>query len=542
MDAIRTSDSPTDAPTAAAGNDTSYDAIFVGGAFSSASCALLLKRRLPKARILLVEARAHGERKVGEVGEATVEVSGCFLHRNLGLYDHLSREHLPKHGLRYWFTDGPERKLREMSEVGPTVVPPLPSFQLDRGRLDEHLLDLAEEAGCEVLRPAQVATVETGWPQTKVEITTENGPRSLTTRWLLDGSGRRTFLARRLGLKEREERHPVAALWGRWEGVLDLDSAEMLNDRPGEPGLPPTAAARRLATNHFCGYGWWCWVIPLANGRTSIGLVYDKNLLEIPGSGPMEPRYGDFLRAQPGLRELLAKARPVDGEFMAYGHLPYRSRRYMDRGWGLLGDAAAFIDPFYSPGLDHAVISAFATARIVGDDLEGTVDGAGLDGLIAEHNSQFCRSYDRWLLGLYENKYELMGDAELMACTYLVDTALYYLGVVTPVYTVPAALANPILGLPNRSASLAYRILRLFNRRMLHLARVRRRNGTYGRRNIGWRLTNKPFGLRHKTLSPLFQGLRLWLRLELSAVGGRWRSGRSTESLPATEPAAAKPG
>ena len=166
------------------------------------------------------------------------------------------------------------------------------------------------------------------------------------------------------------------------------------------------------------------------------------------------------------------------------------------------------------------------------------MDETGLDELMGEHNAQFRRSYDRWLLALYENKYELMGDAELMACTYLVDTALYYLGVVTPVYTVPEALANPILGLPNRSASIAYGILRLFNRRMLHIARVRRSNGTYGRRNIGWRLTNKPFGLRHKTLSPLFQGLRLWLRLELSALGGRWRSGGSTESLPATESAA----
>jgi flavin-dependent dehydrogenase len=538
MDTTPTSETPIGAAAAGAPPRTSYDAIFIGAAFSSASCALLLKRRRPEARILLVEARDHGERKIGEVGEATVEVSGCFLHRNLGLYDHLSREHLPKHGLRYWFTDGPDRNLREMSEVGPTVVPPLPSFQLDRGRLDEHLLSLAEDAGCEVLRPAKVEAVDTGWPITTVEVTTAEGPRSLTTRWLLDGSGRRTFLARHLGLKEREERHPVAALWSRWEGVLDLDSAEMLTDRPGAPGLPATAAARRLATNHFCGYGWWCWVIPLASGRTSIGLVYDKTLLELPGSGPSEGRYAAFLRAQPGLRELLAEAHPVEGEFMAYSHLPYRCQRYMDRGWGLLGDAAAFIDPFYSPGLDHAVISAFATTRIVAADLEGAVDEEGLDELMGEHNAQFRRSYDRWLLALYENKYELMGDAELMACTYLVDTALYYLGVVTPVYTVPEALANPILGLPNRSASIAYRILRLFNRRMLHIARVRRSNGTYGRRNIGWRLTNKPFGLRHRTLSPLFQGLRLWLRLELSAVGGRWRSGGSTESLPATESAA----
>ena len=34
-----------------------------------------------------------------------------------------------------------------------------------------------------------------------------------------------------------------------------------------------------------------------------------------------------------------------------------------------MGDAASFIDPYYSPGLDHAAMSVYATARILEADL-----------------------------------------------------------------------------------------------------------------------------------------------------------------------------
>ena len=82
-------------------SDRAYDVVVGGGAFSGASCALLLRRHLPEARVLIVEKTTEFNRKVGE---ATVEVSACFLTEILGLGDALAAEHLPKHGLRYWFS------------------------------------------------------------------------------------------------------------------------------------------------------------------------------------------------------------------------------------------------------------------------------------------------------------------------------------------------------------------------------------------------------------------------------------------------------
>ncbi|MEM6455035.1 MAG: FAD-dependent monooxygenase [Acidobacteriota bacterium] len=515
--------------------------VVIGGAFSGASFALLLRRWCPAASVLVIERSAESTRKVGE---ATVEVSAFFLHRVLGCYDLLSREHLPKHGLRYWHTDGEdERTLDDMSETGPAEVPRLPSFQLDRSRLDPALLARAQQEGTRVARPARVDAVEHGWPRSTVRWTDAAGARHATTcRWVIDASGKHAFLARRLRLQTREERHPVAAVWGRWTGVADLDGPEILGPDLAYPLLPEIAAARRLGTNQFCGDGWWCWVIPLAGGETSIGVVYDKTRYELPGTERDRfVRYERFLRTQPGLRELVADAALDPGDRMAYGHVSYRTSQYIDRGWALLGDAASFIDPYYSPGLDHASITIYATARLVADDLLCALDDDVLAARVAQHDARFLRSYERWFDGLYRGKYEILGDAELTACAFVFDTAMYYLGVVTPIYRDVESLAHPPFGLELPQATVAYRTMRFFNRRMQRIAAVRRRYGVYGRRNVGRRQLDGTPGLGREAVGMLRRGLRLWLGLELHALGLRLGFGRGAAQPSGPQQAAAAP-
>ncbi|HVS03296.1 MAG TPA: tryptophan 7-halogenase [Thermoanaerobaculia bacterium] len=513
----------------------SYDVAVVGGAFSGAAAALLLRRWLPGCRIAVVERQPRFGRKVGE---ATVELSGLFLTRVLGLYDHLLRDHLPKHGLRFWFAADAGDPLEALSEVGPARVSALPSFQLDRSVLDERVLAQAAAEGIEVLRPAKVTAVELSPAGSRLEVQTADGARQLSARWVIDASGRQTFLGRRLGLVEKVEEHPTAAAWARWRGVADLDGRALLGPDVRRPRLPAVAASRRLATNHFCGYGWWCWAIPLAGGETSVGLVYDKRLFAWPVEGKVEERYRDFVtRRVAGLRELLAGA-TMDGEdFLAYQHLPYRCRRYMGDGWALVGDAAAFIDPYYSPGLDHASISIYATARIVRDELTGELGGEALAARIARHNEDWERSYERWIGALYLDKYEILGDAELTAASFLFDTGMYYLGVVGPVWQDLEALGDPVLGLDIPQVRWSYRVMRAFRRRMVRLARFRRQAGTYGRRNLGWRFHPARFEIeRPRALKLVRQGLGLWWRVEMEYLRYRLRHGRVDVSPPAPRP------
>jgi flavin-dependent dehydrogenase len=429
----------------------------------------------------------------------------------LRLYDHLVRDQLPKHGLRYWFSDRPGRSFEEISEVGPMKVSALPSFQLDRSKLDEHVLATAVAEGAELERPVKVTAIDLGWPQSLLTLEGAAGRRQVTARWVVDASGRQTFLGRRLRLVEKVERHPTAAVWARFRNVADMDGPAILGPDPAQPRMPNLNAARRLATNHFCGYGWWCWAIPLGDGDTSVGIVYDRRLFRWSIQGRLRERFLHFVTTQiSGLDELLAPAQMDEDDFLAYASLPYRCKQYMGKGWALVGDAGAFMDPYYSPGLDHASMSIWATVQLLRRELGGELGESELEAAVANHNDKFYRSYDGWLDALYTDKYELMGDAELLGASFIFDTGMYYLGIVLDVQRDLTHLGTPAFGGNDRATRLAQWFMEAFKRRAVKLARFRRAVGTYGKRNLHWHHYPTRFDVnRKRSIELVKEGLGL---------------------------------
>src|SRR5687768_2867135 len=92
-----------------------YDVIVIGGAFSGASTALLLKRKNPSLSILIIDKAAEFDRKVGE---STAEISSCFLTRVLRLTHYLGHHQLTKQGLRMWFHNAVDQRLDQCAEIG----------------------------------------------------------------------------------------------------------------------------------------------------------------------------------------------------------------------------------------------------------------------------------------------------------------------------------------------------------------------------------------------------------------------------------------
>ena len=121
-----------------------YDVVILGGAFSGASAAILLRREAPQLRVLIVEKAAQFDAKVGE---ATTEMSAMFLTRRLAMWHHLEAEQLPKEGLRYWFSNAKVTGHANASESGGYLRSSVPAFQLRRDALDEYLLASAVAEG-----------------------------------------------------------------------------------------------------------------------------------------------------------------------------------------------------------------------------------------------------------------------------------------------------------------------------------------------------------------------------------------------------------
>lgn len=479
---------------------TRYDVVILGGAFSGASAAILLRREHPGLSVLIVEKADAFDAKVGE---ATTEMSAMFLTRRLRMWHHLEAEHLPKEGLRFWFSNARVTGHANASESGGFVRSTVPAFQLRRDTLDEYLLATAVREGAELLRPARVRDAVIGDFDHVVTVEAGDEVREISCRWLLDATGRVNFLGRRLNLIDRNDEHPTAAIWCRWRNVRHID------DLAGEQGIASgNIGSRRLGTNHYTGYGYWIWVIPLGNGETSIGVVFDKRLVDLHHSKNRPEDFVAFLKAIPALAEIIDGAEPRFDDLRFYAHLAYSTKQYMGRGWALLGDAAVFLDPYYSPGLDHASFSVEATVEIIGEETMGK----DVTARIAEHNETFVRSYWRFFRAVYKDKYYYMGESDLLSAAMLIDTAQYYIFVVIPAYRfLKKFFWMPVLG--PKPAFISYHLMRIYNHRFKQIAELRRAAGVGGARNNGRRI-KAYFDLGIAPIRMALRGIKLWAYAE----------------------------
>lgn len=515
----------TDDPAASA---TAYDVVIVGGALSGAATAILLLRRNPGIRVLIVEK---SERLTRRVGEATVEVSGYFLGRVLGLTQYLNESHLVKQGLRFYFTNDAVGSLAESSELGGRYQVRLPSYQLDRATLDEEVLRRAREDGAVVLRPAGVTKIELS-PGGEQAVTISRGETTETVRarWVVDASGVAALLARKNGWWQPNMEHPIAACWSRWKGVKDWDGRELAQKFPEWSAV--VYGTRGTATNHVIGDGWWSWWIPLKGGDTSVGVVFDQRLVDWPRDpGKLGDRLKNFLMQHPVAREMLADATYDETDVHWRKNLSYFSTTFAGDGFILVGDAAAFLDPFYSPGMDWIAFTATSATDLISAQRAGEP----IAERVEQHNAAFARSHRRWFEALYKDKYEYVGEFDLMSLAFRLDLGLYYFGVVSQPFKYGAeALSSPPFA---RDISAPFHcLMRFYNRRFAQIARHRRETGMLGMANRNRRCLIPGFTLGR---GDLWQLAKAFAKLGWLEATEGWRSWGAPAELPmpAQEPA-----
>jgi hypothetical protein len=310
-------------------------------------------------------------------------------------------------------------------------------------------------------------------------------------------------------------------VWARWTGVKDWDGYELAQKFPD--WAMACHGIRATATNHFIGPGWWAWCIPLKGGDVSIGAVFDQRLLEWPGEGGLGQQLKSFLMQHPAASEIMSSAQWREGDVHWRKNLPYSSTTTAGDGFALVGDAAGFIDPFYSPGMDWISFTCATTSRLI----TAAMRGEQLPPLLEKQNRDFARSYRRWFEGLYQDKYEYMGDFELMRLAFLLDLGLYYIGVAAqPFKRGMVGLCEPIFS-TGRSVPFFY-FMRMYNRRFAQMSRVRRKRNSFGRHNDSRRFMFKGFTFARSSALPIVTAIVNWAWLELTEGWRSWFSSRLT--------------
>lgn len=394
------------------------DVFIAGGGLAGLTLARQLRQEAPHLRITVVEKRRHPAREAAfKVGESTVEIGAHYLQVVLGLEPHLREAHLEKLGIRYFFPYGDNRTLMPRFEVGPPTFPVTPSFQIDRGRLENMLLAANREMGIDVEDGARVEQFTLGRPAHQIVLSTSRGRQRVDARWFVDASGRAGLIRRRLGLT-REVTHRASACWFRIGERLRVD--DWATDAAWKARV--ASGKRWLSTNHLMGQGYWVWLIPLGSGSTSVGIVADSALHPWSRLSRFECAL-DWLREfEPQCGEAVASHRDDVEDFLALRHYAYGcSRVYSPERWALTGEAGLFTDPFYSPGSDFIAIGNDCITDLIvreqrGEDIAPRVE---------QFNTNYLRLFEAFLR-LYDGQYRLMGNAQVMTAKAAWDNATYW--------------------------------------------------------------------------------------------------------------------
>src|SRR5690606_34516455 len=201
---------------------TDTDVAILGGGLAGLTLAIQLRRQDPALRVTVIERNAHPVREAAfKVGESTVEIGAHYFAHVLGLRDHLDREQVRKFGFRFFFSEG-RMDVDRCTELGVSRLLPTPSWQIDRGRFENFLGKRALGLGVDFRDAAIVRAVELGEGDDAHRVTFERdgAQAALSSRWVVDASGRAALLKRKLGLAQDND-HDANAAWWRVEGRID---------------------------------------------------------------------------------------------------------------------------------------------------------------------------------------------------------------------------------------------------------------------------------------------------------------------------------
>ncbi|UNK42776.1 tryptophan 7-halogenase [Luteimonas sp. S4-F44] len=402
------------------------DVLILGGGLAGLTLALQLRDRTPTLSVTVVERRAHPVREAAhKVGESTVEIGAHYFADVLGLREHLDTEQIRKFGFRFFFSEGADQVDR-CTEMGVSQLMPTPSWQIDRGRFENHLGERARARGVRFDDGAVVRGIELADDDGDhvVRVERDGNIREMRCRWLVDASGRAGLLKRKLDLAQPND-HDANAVWWRVDGIVD-PNAWSQDAHWLQRCDPPD---RWRSTNHMCGPGYWFWLIPLSSGAHSLGIVCDAKMHPLETMNT-HAKAMDWLRIhQPQVAASLDRAEHTLQDFLFLRHFSHSVKQvFSGRRWALTGEAGLFLDPFYSPGSDFIAISNTYICDLIGKS------HAGLDvSRHAELYQQLYFSFYENTLTLYQDQYPLFGDAQVMPLKVIWDYT-YYWAVLAPLF------------------------------------------------------------------------------------------------------------
>ncbi len=320
---------------------TACDVFVIGGGPGGTTAGALLAER--GYRVVIAEKDRHPR---FHIGESLLPANLPLLER-LGVGEAVRAIGMVKRGVEFvspWHTKARQEYL--FADAWNKNMPY--AYHVPRAEFDAILFQNAATKGAQTREDCQVQDVvfsaNGGGARVRARHA-DGGIEDFEARFVIDASGRDTFLGRRLHTKRRNPRHNSSALFGHFRGAI-----RNLGPEEGHISL------------YWFEHGWF-WFIPLANGITSVGVVVWPDYLKTR-TKPVADFFQETLALCPPLAGRLVGAELVS-EVQATGNFSYGCERSHGPNHLLVGDALGFIDPVFSSGVMLAMHGGFLAARAV---------------------------------------------------------------------------------------------------------------------------------------------------------------------------------
>lgn len=303
----------------------SCDVLIIGGGPAGSTAAALLAER--GKDVVMLEKDAHPR---FHIGESLLPRNLAILER-LGVLDEIVAIGVLKPGAEFVCDATGERIAFPFTlSLNRSYTH---AYQVRRAEFDTALFANARRKGVRALERLRVTDVTFAEGE-RASVTAEGVSGSchhFAPRFVLDASGRDTFLASRFRTRQADKRNNTAAVFAHYR-----DAAARSGDTAGYISI------------HLVDNG-WIWMIPLTGGVMSVGFVGNQEAFKNHRGRPAD-LLDERIRLSRTVRARMREAERISA-VQSTGNYSYRATTLHGHGWMMIGDAFAFIDPLFSTGV-----------------------------------------------------------------------------------------------------------------------------------------------------------------------------------------------